>query len=147
MWHLSCFRFYLICGWKVKCNHVNDVTFYTMLLPRSKCRAAKGSWTCRLWSKFTRCRWEAQSGRLGCVPTSRAHPSVDGESLKTPCGSFGLSVTSRCHLYITEVLQRHPLNYSGWCFIVLLCFKEMCLVFVNHLLKGYIIKYYLLKRL
>lgn len=36
---------------KLKCHHVvNDVTFYTMLLPRSKCKAVVGSWTCRLWT-------------------------------------------------------------------------------------------------
>ena len=108
-------RLYFLRVCKLKCHHVNNVTFYTMLLPRSKCKAVKGSWTCRLWKNLKRCRCEAQRGRVGCVGTKQAHPNVADKNPKMHFGSFGLSVTSKCHLYITEVPLRHPLNYSGWC--------------------------------
>lgn len=67
----------------LKCHVMNDVTFYTMLLPRSKCKAVEGSWTCRLRTTYQDvverhkegdwdARWRSrriqapQSGARGC---------------------------------------------------------------------------------
>lgn len=110
------FRLYHLHCTILKCHHVvNDVTFYTMLLPRSKCKAVVGSWTCRLWINWERCLWEAPSEQLGCVVRSQAHPSAAEQSLKTHSGNS--DQTSRCHPYTTEVPQRHQQNYSGLCAI------------------------------